>query len=173
MTVATVIAYQYDIFSNGADSRREHIIELDEAVALVGLFCVGLLDLSWRLLLAQRREVARRIAAERRGARTGAPGLLTGLPNRRQFDQELRAAIAGPPRTGGAHAVFLLDLNNFKHVNDVYGHGVGDEVLINVAMRLRRAIREGDLVVRFGGDEFAILARQLAGAEEATSIALV
>lgn len=173
MTVATVIAYQYDIFSNGVGQpTRTHVIELDEAVALAGLFCAGLLMLSWRLLLSQRREVARRIAAERRARELALQDSLTGLPNRRQFDQELKAAIAGPPRTDGAHAVFLLDLNNFKHVNDVYGHGVGDEVLINVAMRLRRAIREGDLVVRFGGDEFAILARQLAGAEEATSIAL-
>ena len=68
--------------------------------------------------------------------------------------------------------MLLLDLSDFKRVNDVYGHGVGDEVLVKVAMRLQRAARSDDLVARFGGDEFAILARQLSGAEEATSIAL-
>jgi diguanylate cyclase (GGDEF)-like protein len=66
----------------------------------------------------------------------------------------------------------LLDLNAFKRVNDLYGHGIGDEVLINIAMRLRRAARREDLVTRFGGDEFAILARALAGSEDATNIAL-
>jgi diguanylate cyclase (GGDEF)-like protein len=173
MTVATIIAYRYDIFGNGiGQPTQEHVIKLDEAVALVGLFCVGLLALSWRLLLSQRQEVARRIEAEHRARELALQDSLTGLPNRRQFDQELRAAIAAPPRIDGAHAVFLLDLNDFKHVNDVYGHSIGDEVLINVAARLRRAVRDGDLVVRFGGDEFAILARQLGGAEEATNIAL-
>jgi diguanylate cyclase (GGDEF)-like protein len=170
MSVATLIAYQYDIFPNALGvPTQARVIELDEVIALAGLFCAGLFALSWRRLL---REVARRTSAEHRARELALQDPLTGLPNRRQFDQELRTAIAGPPRTDGAHAVFLLDLDNFKHVNDVYGHGVGDEVLINVAMRLNRAVREGDLVVRFGGDEFAILARQLGGAEEATSIAL-
>jgi diguanylate cyclase (GGDEF)-like protein len=92
-------------------------------------------------------------------------------PDRRRFDQEIRAAVAAPPRSNGAHATLLLDLNDFKRVNDVYGHGTGDEVLIEVATRLQRAVREGDLVVRLGGDEFAILACQLGGPEDATSIA--
>ena len=95
-----------------------------------------------------------------------------GLPNRRRFDQELKDALSAPPRSHGAHAVLLLDLNAFKRVNDLYGHGIGDEVLINIAMRLRRAAREADLIARFGGDEFAILARELAGSEDATNIAL-
>ncbi len=67
MSVATLIAYQYDIFPNAPGApTQEHVIKLDEAVALAGLLCVGLLALSWRLLLSQRREVARRIEAEHR-----------------------------------------------------------------------------------------------------------
>jgi diguanylate cyclase (GGDEF)-like protein len=173
MGIVTLIAYKFDIFSNAPGlTPQEHVIELNEALASAALLCVSLLVLSWRLLHSQRREMARRIEAEHRARELAHQDALTGLPNRRQFDQELKVALAAPPRADGAHAVFLLDLNGFKRVNDVYGHATGDEVLINVAMRLRRAIREGDLVVRFGGDEFAILARQLTGAEEATSIAL-
>ena len=173
MAVATFIAFEYNIFSPApGESSRAHIIELDEALALAVLLCVGLLLLSWRSLLSLRREVALRQVAERRARELALQDSLTGLPNCRQFDHDLKAAIAAPPRTEGAHAVLMLDLNNFKDVNDTYGHGVGDEVITNIAMRLRRAVRDGDLVVRFGGDEFVILARQLAGAEEATSIAL-
>jgi diguanylate cyclase (GGDEF)-like protein len=174
MAVATFIAYEYDIFSKNSlgVASQAQVIELDEAIALAAVLCVGLLVISWRLLLSLRREVAHRIEAEHRARELAHQDALTGLPNRRQFDQELKAAIAAPPRTDGAHAVLLLDLNDFKRINDLYGHATGDEVLINVARRLQWAVRQGDLVVRFGGDEFAILARQLAGAEEATSIAL-
>lgn len=84
----------------------------------------------------------------------------------------MNAAIIAPPGAGASHAVFLLDLNGFKQVNDVYGHGIGDELLTVVAQRLVTAVREGDLVARLGGDEFAILALHLMGAEAATSIAM-
>ena len=97
---------------------------------------------------------------------------LTGLPNRRQFDEALRVALEAPPRAGGVHGLFFLDLNSFKQINDVHGHNVGDEVLIVVAQRLLSAMRDGDMAARFGGDEFAVLARHLAGAEAATNIAL-
>jgi diguanylate cyclase (GGDEF)-like protein len=173
MAFATYLAYEYDIFSNAPDvPLKLKIIELDEALALLALLCVGLLAMSWRFLVLQRREVARRIVAERRARELAHQDALTGLPNRRQFEQELKAALAAPPRLGGTHAAYLLDLNDFKRINDVYGHATGDEVLIHVATRLQGAVRGGDLVARFGGDEFAILARQLASAEEATSIAL-
>ena len=173
MAVATWIAYEYDIYLNPYGvTPQEHVIELDEAVALAALFCLGLLVISWHLLLSLRREVTRRTESEHRSRELAHQDSLTGLPNRRQFDNELKMAIAAPPRIDGAHAVFLLDLNDFKRINDLYGHAAGDEALIDVAVRLQRAVREGDLVVRFGGDEFAIIARQLAGAEEATSIAL-
>jgi diguanylate cyclase (GGDEF)-like protein len=168
-----LLAYEHDIFSPPPGMPAQaHVVELDEALALTALLCVGLLALSWRFMVSQRREVARRIEAEHRARELSLQDSLTGLPNRRQFDQELKAAIAALPRTDAAHAVLMLDLNDFKRINDIYGHAAGDEVLIEVATRLRLAVRDGDLVVRFGGDEFAILARQLAGAEAATSIAL-
>lgn len=68
--------------------------------------------------------------------------------------------------------MFLLDVNGFKRINDVHGHGIGDELLIVVAHRLASSVRDGDLVARFGGDEFAILARHIEGGEVATSVAL-
>jgi diguanylate cyclase (GGDEF)-like protein len=173
MAIATLIAYEYDIFPNSTGvPEQEHVIETDEALALATLLCLGLLALSWRFLKLQRREVARRVAAERRAHELAMQDALTGLPNRRRFDRELKDAVSAPPHSHGAHAVLLLDLNAFKRINDLYGHGIGDEVLVNIGMRLRRAAREKDLVARFGGDEFAILARELAGSEDANNIAL-
>src|ERR1700761_3162020 len=115
MVVATWVAYQYDIFANAPGvPTQQNVVELDEALGLVGLLFVGLLILSWRLLISQRREVARRVTAEQRARELAHQDSLTGLPNRRQFEHELKAAIAAPPRTDGAHALFLLDLDGFK-----------------------------------------------------------
>ena len=171
--VATILAYYFDIFDNSNDiSPQAKIVELDEALALLALLCMGLIVMCRRSLLAQRREMMRRVAAESRARELAHQDTLTGLPNRRQFRKELKEAIAAPPGANGTHALLLLDLNDFKRINDIYGHGTGDEVLINVAARLQKAVRRGDLVVRFGGDEFAVLARQLSGPEEATTISL-
>ena len=84
---------------------------------------------------------------------------LTGLPNRAQFCEALnRAIVAAPP--GGSVAILMLDLNRFKHVNDVLGYRIGDLLLVQVAERLaRQVVREGDLVARLSGDEFGVLLR--------------
>jgi diguanylate cyclase (GGDEF)-like protein len=111
------------------------------------------------------------MAAEAEARALAFEDALTGLPNRRQFDHALKAALGAPPRAGGAHAVLLLDLNGFKRINDMFGHPAGDEALIQVAGRLRKAMRDDDLVARLGGDEFAVLAHHLAGPEAATGIA--
>jgi diguanylate cyclase (GGDEF)-like protein len=97
---------------------------------------------------AQQREMRRRLAAEAEVRKLAFQDALTGLPNRRQFDDALKAALASPPRSPGMHGVFLLDLNGFKRINDICGHAVGDEVLVIVAQRLFGAMREGDLVAR-------------------------
>jgi diguanylate cyclase (GGDEF)-like protein len=85
---------------------------------------------------------------------------LTGLPNRAQFRDLVNQAVRqAAPGTG--LAVLMLDLNRFKHVNDVLGYRIGDLLLVEVAERLaRHGVREGDVVARLGGDEFGILLRQ-------------
>jgi diguanylate cyclase (GGDEF)-like protein len=173
VVVATFLAFEFDIYANqDSVTVRERTIELDEALTLGGILCIGLLIFAVRRYQAQKQETRRRIAAEHHARKLAFQDPLTGLANRRQFDDALSAAIAAPPHAGGSHAVFLLDLNGFKQVNDVYGHSIGDEVLIIVAQRLATYVRDGDLVARVGGDEFAILSRHLIGAEAATSIAI-
>jgi diguanylate cyclase (GGDEF)-like protein len=173
MLVATFLMFEFDIYKNqDGVTRHEQTIELDEALSLGGMLCVGLLVFSLRRYREQKRETRRRIDAEQRARKLAFQDPLTGLANRRQFDEALSAAIAAPPRAGASHAVFLLDLNGFKQVNDVYGHGIGDEVLAIVAHRLVAAVREGDLVARLGGDEFAVLSLHLMGPEAATNIAM-
>lgn len=170
---AAYIAFDVDIFMHESQlTPRRAIVELDEMALLGALLAIGLLIFGWRRYAEQKREVKRRMAAEAHARTLAYQDVLTGLPNRRQFDDALVAALAAPPRAGGAHALYLLDLNGFKQVNDVHGHGAGDEVLIVVGQRLRGAMRDGDMVARFGGDEFAILAHHLAGPEAASNVAL-
>ena len=84
---------------------------------------------------------------------------LTGLPNRARFREAVNEAIAAAA-PGSAVAIVMLDLNRFKHVNDVLGYRIGDLLLVQVAERLnRQLVREGDLVARLSGDEFGILLR--------------
>jgi diguanylate cyclase (GGDEF)-like protein/PAS domain S-box-containing protein len=83
--------------------------------------------------------------------------VLTGLANRRRFDSELQRHLDRCRRHGPVGALLLLDLDNFKQVNDSLGHNAGDELLVNIAGLLRRSIRGTDVVARLGGDEFAIL----------------
>jgi diguanylate cyclase (GGDEF)-like protein len=94
---------------------------------------------------------------------------LTGLPNRRGLDQALQAALAG---CAGDRlvALFVLDLDGFKAVNDAHGHGVGDELLVAVARRLRHNLRAEDMVARLGGDEFVVVVQGLPDESQAAHV---
>jgi diguanylate cyclase (GGDEF)-like protein/PAS domain S-box-containing protein len=96
---------------------------------------------------------------------------LTGLANRALFDDRLAQAHARVLRQGGNGAVLLIDLDDFKGVNDVYGHLVGDELLVSIARRFEGVTRSSDTLCRFGGDEFLYLAEGLTAPAEAEQIA--
>lgn len=95
---------------------------------------------------------------------------LTSLPNRRLFEDRLHQAVAQTRRTGKISAICLLDLDNFKPINDTLGHAAGDKVLMEVARRLTACVREFDTVARLGGDEFVLMLQNLEWVEECDSI---
>jgi diguanylate cyclase (GGDEF)-like protein/PAS domain S-box-containing protein len=96
---------------------------------------------------------------------------LTGLPNRALFSDRLRHAMDRTRRDTGKVAVLLMDLDDFKLVNDSLGHSAGDELLVEVGERLLASIRAGDTAARLGGDEFAVLLENLADVDEAERVA--
>jgi diguanylate cyclase (GGDEF)-like protein/PAS domain S-box-containing protein len=99
---------------------------------------------------------------------------LTQLPNRRLLEERLALALANSRRTGLHGAVMLLDLDNFKPLNDTHGHAVGDLLLLEVARRLSASVREVDTVARLGGDEFVVVIGDLdTQAEQALPQAMV
>lgn len=127
--------------------------------------------LCWTRVLALRiqrvQRDGQRAAAEKEALRSLAhTDSLTGLPNRRGLTEALATALPQGSRDS-AVAVYLLDLDGFKQVNDQHGHDVGDELLQAVAQRLRRTLRTSDAVARLGGDEFVVMAAGLAGEAEA------
>jgi len=102
-------------------------------------------------------EVAALKAAEKRLLHLGLYDTLTDLPNRRLLLEQTQHALARVARSGTQLALVFLDLDHFKEINDSRGHEVGDELLQEVARRLRATVRGGDLVARLGGDEFVLL----------------
>ncbi len=93
---------------------------------------------------------------------------LTGLPNRRLFYDRLSYAIADAKRGKRKFALLSLDLDRFKEINDLYGHAIGDQVLIEIGRRISKTLREVDTISRFGGDEFVVLLRDIRSQKNVT-----
>ncbi len=116
-------------------------------------------------------DVTAKRQAEARIAHMAHHDALTGLPNRVLFHERLDEALLRVRRDRDKFAVLYLDLDEFKNVNDTLGHPAGDKLLVAVGDRLRTCLRDCDMVVRFGGDEFAVLQIGLAGPHEAGAFA--
>ena len=122
-------------------------------------------------MVAVYTDITVRKRAEEELAYMATHDVLTGLPNRRLFNDRLYLAMARACRHRQKLAVMLLDLDHFKDVNDTLGHRMGDQLLQVVCDRLATLLRESDTVARMGGDEFMLLLPEIAGVEGATEVA--
>jgi diguanylate cyclase (GGDEF)-like protein len=152
----------------------------DERRELLGALVAGTLR-PWSRLRGVREVVeaaATRIAlalelerAREQGRAKGLQDSLTQLPNRLLFNDRLETTIKEAHRTGEMFAVLFVDLDRFKTINDSLGHGVGDEVLVAVARRLRGSVRGSDSVARYAGDEFTLILRHIVQRDDVLRIA--
>ncbi len=123
-------------------------------------------------VLSQRvRRIIEANQAEKRIRHLAYNDLLTGLPNRALFMDQLGRRIELARVAGEAVAVLFLDLDRFKNVNDTLGHDVGDRLLVAVAQRIRRSVRNADCVARLGGDEFTVVLAEVVGPSAAVTAA--
>jgi diguanylate cyclase (GGDEF)-like protein len=163
MAVAGLLAVEYDLFRFASEmTTTERRITLLEGVALTVLLGCCIAAFVHRRMQEQRRETEQRteIDIEMRELRDLAMrDPLTNLPNRRAVLARLDELQ--PHEDGRQHAFFMLDLNEFKRVNDGHGHAAGDSVLQVVAERFKRVARPSDLLARLGGDEFAVVSHDV------------
>jgi len=124
-----------------------------------------------RSILAVVRDISERADAESQVHYLAHYDLLTGLPNRALFRDRLLQAMAQAKRSDTLIAVMFLDIDDFKDVNDTLGHAVGDQLLKEIAQRIRSCMREYDTVARFGGDEFGIIQTDVQTVEAAADLA--
>jgi diguanylate cyclase (GGDEF)-like protein len=151
-------------------SRRYEDLELDEWVLLA--LCIGVAAVAYsvRRVSELRRETEHRQRAELEASRLARHDALTGLPNRRRFLEEFDA-YKGRISENDSCALFVVDLDRFKPINDLYGHRLGDEVLRVIARRLGEIVAGRGIVARLGGDEFGILLISAKGDELPVRIA--
>ncbi|MEJ0006956.1 MAG: GGDEF domain-containing protein [Steroidobacteraceae bacterium] len=127
--------------------------------------------MSWQLAEARRRESETKLAHAQRVEYLAYHDGLTGLPNRSMFSKLLSQSISEASRYNRQLAVAFLDLDRFKQINDTLGHEAGDQLLREVASRLKACVRDSDTVARLGGDEFVILLPELTDSKYAATVA--
>ncbi|MGR2739219.1 putative bifunctional diguanylate cyclase/phosphodiesterase [Billgrantia sp. Q4P2] len=130
----------------------------DDEVGRLATDFNGMMDQLQRYDVRLKEELRQRRAAEARLHQLAYHDNVTGLHNRHFFKERLEEVIDQACRHGHGCALLLIDLDGFKKINDTLGHDMGDELLRQVAVRLKRGIRDTDIVCRLGGDEFAIIA---------------
>jgi diguanylate cyclase (GGDEF)-like protein len=133
------------------------------------IFIIILVIAIWNRKL--RQEIKLRKSLEKKMKHMATHDELTGLANRMLLSQQMSTALSIHQRQDLKLAILFIDLDGFKKVNDSYGHEAGDQVLIEVAQRLKDCVRQSDTVARFGGDEFVIMVTGIHSKEESTYVA--
>jgi diguanylate cyclase (GGDEF)-like protein len=130
---------------------------LDSVIPFIGIALAGFALLAGLVMRYMRHTAAAIASGEDQLRYLALHDPLCGLPNRNFFGERLEAAITSVRHGGPPAAVFYIDLDHFKDVNDTLGHPVGDELIRNVTLRLSHTMHDDDLVARLGGDEFAVI----------------
>lgn len=152
------------------------ITGLDDDASVERAYEVGAIDfitkpIKWAVLKHRVRSVVAKVIAERKVKLLAYRDSLTQLPNRLLFADRLEQAIIRASRNRDAVALMLLDLDDFKLVNDSFGHEAGDKLIKSIAQLLSSSLRRADTVARLGGDEFAVIVEGIDNASDAVSIA--
>ena len=147
---------------------REHTLDVLGLVLLTMVAVLGWVGIL-RRQVHQQTEVIRR--SEARFRHLAEHDGLTGLPARNVLLERLELALDEIERQANSLALLMVDVDNFKHINDTMGHAVGDQVLIKIGTRLQESLRSSDTIARMGGDEFTVLLIGLNGQEEAQRLA--
>jgi diguanylate cyclase (GGDEF)-like protein len=138
---------------------------------LLGVLIIGVLLFSYRSTTELLEQVLENQAVAKQASHQADHDLLTGLPNRRSVDVHLANTYQLARHTSKQFAILFMDLDGFKQVNDKYGHGVGDALLIEVADMFKKVLRQSDFLARQGGDEFVLVVGSYLYRQELTQLA--
>ncbi len=153
-------------------TRQFRVLPHDGTIRWIEATVVNMLaDEDVQGIVTNIRDMSERKAMEERLEHAASHDPLTGLPNRTLLYDRLRQAFARAKRARRSVGLLFIDLDDFKLLNDTYGHSFGDKALVAVAERIAGALRGGDTVARFGGDEFIVLCEQIDSIDEAREVA--
>ena len=156
--VLGMFAVEYDALETLVSwTEKYEEYELDELLSVLIVASLAMLVFTYRRLLDLRTEMAQRNVAEQKYRHIALHDPLTGLPNRVEFQNRLDQELNRATRDGTRVAILAVDLDHFKHVNDVFGHAAGDDLLRIFSKRFLESTRKTDTVARLGGDEFVII----------------
>jgi diguanylate cyclase len=150
---------------------RQRMFESLLGAILLGILIIGVLWFSYRSTTHLLEQVIENQAVAKQASHQAGHDLLTGLPNRRSVDVHLANTYQLAKHNSRQFAILFMDLDGFKLVNDKYGHGVGDALLIEVADMFKKVLRQSDFLARQGGDEFVLVVGSYLYRQELTQLA--
>jgi len=180
MRGATDVAIPLEPFMILEEETRKNLIASHSGLWLLGSVFIGFFSYRKKLYLNEldqqnqvlQTEVDKRIETEKKLEELAYKDVLTQLPNRQLFYDRLEIELIRAQRNNdGKLALLFIDLDDFKKVNDTVGHHIGDELLVEVALRIKACVRAQDTVARLGGDEFTIIISEIKSSKVASDIA--